>query len=92
MAWRLARSWAGNSWKNLRNGPRLTDLKVLLALPQIVRIGLKHRAPVSVEAYQRWLHLSRTAAPASAPTAEQPVSRAASRPVAAERPSPAQSD
>ncbi|WP_376957415.1 glycosyltransferase family A protein [Azospirillum sp. A26] len=97
MAWRLARTWAGNSWKNLRNGPRLTDLKVLLALPEIVRIGRKHRAPVSVEAYNRWLHLAKTAAPASAPptekrAADKPVSRAASRPVAAERPSPARSD
>lgn len=98
MAWRLARSWAGNSWKNLRNGPRLTDLKVLMALPEIVRIGLKHRAPVSVEAYRRWLHLAKTAAPASAPPPERrppekAVSRpAASRPVAAEQPSPARSD
>ena len=38
-----------------------------MALPEIVRIGLKHRAPVSEDAYRRWLHLSATAAPLSAP-------------------------
>ncbi|MBP2313489.1 glycosyltransferase family 2 protein [Azospirillum soli] len=63
LPWRFARSWIGNSWKSLRQGPRATDLKVLLALPEIVRIGLKHRKPVSVEAYRCWLHLAETAAP-----------------------------
>jgi len=66
LPWRFARSWIGNSWKNLRHGPRLTDVKVLAALPSILRIGLKHRAPVSEAAYRRWLELARTAAPASA--------------------------
>ena len=63
LPWRLARSWAGNSWKNLRLGPRATDLKILLALPEILRIGLRHRAPVDAPAYRRWLHLAATAAP-----------------------------
>ena len=63
LPWRFARSWIGNSWKNLRHGPRTTDLKVLLALPEIVRIGLKHRRPVGVDAYRRWLRLAETAAP-----------------------------
>lgn len=84
---RFLRSWIGNSWKNLRVGPRLTDLKVLLSLPAILRIGLKHRAPVGTDAYRRWLSLAATAAPASAP----PTRRAA-RPAPAGRPSPARSD
>ncbi|CAO3423770.1 glycosyltransferase family 2 protein [Azospirillum doebereinerae] len=69
---RFLRSWIGNSWKNLRHGPRWTDLKVLAALPSILRIGLKHRAPVSEEAYRRWLELARTAAPASAVSTAMP--------------------
>ncbi|MGY0829654.1 glycosyltransferase family 2 protein [Azospirillum argentinense] len=72
LPWRFARSWIGNSWKNLRHGPRLTDLKVLLALPEILRIGLKHRAPVSEDAYRRWLHLSKTAAPLSTTVLSSP--------------------
>ena len=44
---------------------------MLLALPEIVRIGLKHRAPVGVEAYRRWLHLAATAAPGRAGDAER---------------------
>ncbi|WP_247888054.1 glycosyltransferase family 2 protein [Azospirillum brasilense] len=44
LPWRFARSWIGNSWKNLRHGPQLTDLKVLLALPEILLIGLQSRA------------------------------------------------
>lgn len=66
LPWRFLRSWIGNSWKNLRHGPRLTDLKVLLALPEILRIGLRHRAPVGVAAYRRWLALAATAAPGRA--------------------------
>ncbi|WP_207457035.1 glycosyltransferase family 2 protein [Azospirillum sp. SYSU D00513] len=69
LPWRLARSWAGNSWKNLRHGPRATDLKILLALPEILRIGWKHRAPVGADAYRRWLHLASTAAPGAVRTA-----------------------
>jgi len=60
LPWRLARTWAGNSWKNLRYGPRLTDLKVLLALPEILRVGLQHRRPVSEAAYRHWLDLVST--------------------------------
>ncbi|WP_448189258.1 glycosyltransferase family 2 protein [Azospirillum sp. sgz301742] len=63
LPWRFLRTWAGNSWKNLRHGPRLTDIWVLLRLPEIVRVGLKHRRPVSEAAYRHWLHLSATAAP-----------------------------
>lgn len=63
LPWRFARSWIGNSWKNLRHGPRMTDAKVLLALPDILRIGLRHRAPVPAAAYRRWLALAATAAP-----------------------------
>jgi len=63
LPWRFLRTWAGNSWKNLRHGPRLTDWKVLLALPEIVRIGWRHRRPVDEPAYRRWLHLAATAAP-----------------------------
>ncbi len=84
---RFLRSWIGNSWKNLRHGPRLTDLKVLLSLPAILRIGLRHRAPVGADAYRRWLNLAATAAPASAPPA-----RRAPTPAPAGRPSPARSD
>lgn len=88
LPWRFARSWLGNSWKNLRHGPRLTDLKVLAALPSILRIGLKHRAPVGAAAYRRWLELAATAAPASAP----PARRAPPTPAPAARPSPARPD
>ncbi|MBP2230259.1 GT2 family glycosyltransferase [Azospirillum agricola] len=84
---RFLRSWVGNSWKNLRHGPRLTDLKVLLALPEILRIGLKHRAPVDEAAYRRWLELAATAAPASAPQA-----RHRATPAPAGAPSPARPD
>ncbi len=63
LPWRLLRTWAGNTWKNLRHGPRLTDLWVLAHLPEIVRIGLKHRAPVGEAAYRHWLHLAATAPP-----------------------------
>lgn len=87
LPWRFARSWLGNSWKNLRHGPRLTDLKVLAALPSILRVGLKHRAPVGEAAYRRWLELAATAAPASAPPA-----RRAATPAPAGRPSPARPD
>ncbi len=78
LPWRFARSWIGNSWKNLRHGPRTTDLKVLAALPEILRIGLRNRAPVSVAAYRRWLHLSATAAPGRMPAAEPPPRPSAS--------------
>ncbi|MBK4719302.1 glycosyltransferase family 2 protein [Azospirillum sp. YIM DDC1] len=80
LPWRFARSWIGNSWKNLRHGPRLTDLKVLLALPEILRIGLKHRAPVSEDAYRRWLHLSKTAAPGLPQPDPAPAHNPLSRP------------
>jgi GT2 family glycosyltransferase len=63
LPWRFARTWAGNTWKNLRFGPRLTDLWVLGHLPEIFRIGLKHRRPVDEAAYRHWLHLAATAAP-----------------------------
>ncbi len=68
LPWRLARTWAGNSWKNLRFGLWLTDVKLLLALPEILRIGWKHRQPVSLAAYRRWLKLA----------AEKPEGRKAS--------------
>jgi len=63
LPWRFVRSWAGNSWKNLREGPWTTDLWVLVRLPEILRIGLRHRRPVGEAAYRRWLHLAATAAP-----------------------------
>ncbi|HYD30119.1 MAG TPA: glycosyltransferase [Azospirillaceae bacterium] len=60
---RFLRTWAGHTWKNLRFGPRTTDLKVLLALPRIARIGLRHREPVKVEVYRRWVELARERQP-----------------------------
>ena len=77
LPWRLARVWAGNTWKNLRHGPRLTDLWVLGRLPEIIRIGRRHRRPVDEAAYRRWLRLSATAAPGRAWQAERTPPRPA---------------
>lgn len=72
LPWRFARTWAGNSWKNLRLGPRLTDLKVLLSLPEIVRIGVRHRRPVPESAYRHWLRLATDVPPGRREASDSP--------------------
>lgn len=84
---RLLRVWAGNSWKNLRQGPRTTDLKILMALPEIIRLGRKYRKPLPPEIYRRWLDLVAAAAPAT-----KPPPRTASTPVTAAGPTAVRQD
>ncbi|WP_431857251.1 glycosyltransferase family 2 protein [Azospirillum sp.] len=73
LPWRFARVWAGNTWKNLRHGPRTTDAWVLARLPEILRVGLKHRKPVDEAAYRHWLRLAATAAPGRVGSALAPA-------------------
>lgn len=54
LPWRFLRVWLGNTWFNLKDGYVLTDFQILLSLPEILYLGIRYRAPVSVAAYRRW--------------------------------------
>lgn len=59
LPWRLLSYWGGQTLCNFREGLYLNDLRLLLHLPQVLWIGLRHRAPVRLASYRRWREVTR---------------------------------